>query len=74
MDSLTQLTFGAACGEAVLGPKVARVENTHPVPVRDERLKSRLDWQQLAWIWHRIWNPIPIRVSTFPGQPFVPIP
>lgn len=24
MDSLTQLTFGAACGEAVLGPKVGR--------------------------------------------------
>ena len=24
MDSLTQLTFGAACGEAVLGKKVGR--------------------------------------------------
>ena len=24
MDSLTQLTFGAACGEAILGQKVGR--------------------------------------------------
>ena len=24
MDSLTQLTFGAACGEAILGKKVGR--------------------------------------------------
>ena len=25
MDSLTQLTFGAACGEAILGKKVGRM-------------------------------------------------
>ena len=24
MDSLTQLTFGAACGEAILGKKIGR--------------------------------------------------
>ena len=47
--------------------KVARVENAQPVPVRDERLTSRLDWRQLAWIWHRIWNPILVPVFTSQG-------
>lgn len=46
--------------------KVARVENAHPIPVRDERLKSRLDWRQLVWIWHRIWEPVPVPASTSP--------
>jgi inner membrane protein len=40
---------------------VARAEKSHPVPVKDERLKTRQDWRGLGWIWERIWNPYPLR-------------
>jgi len=43
--------------------KVARLENSHAVPVKDEQLNTRQDWRLLIWIWRRIWNPVPVPMS-----------
>ena len=40
--------------------KVAQTANPHPLPVKDEKLKTRRDWQQLIWIWKRIWTPMTV--------------
>jgi inner membrane protein len=39
--------------------KVARLDDPHPTPIDDERLKMTQDWRGLAWVWRRIWNPLP---------------
>ena len=39
--------------------KVARLNDLHPYPIDDERLKSNLDWRHLVWVWKRIWNAMP---------------
>jgi len=39
--------------------KVARLDDPHPMPIDDERLKMTQDWRGLAWVWRRIWNPLP---------------
>ena len=39
--------------------KVAEAGNPHPLPVEDEQLRTRLDRDQLAWVWRRIWGPLP---------------
>jgi len=39
--------------------KVARLNNLHPKPIDDERLKSNLDWRHLVWVWERIWTVMP---------------
>jgi hypothetical protein len=39
--------------------KVARLNDSHPTPIADERLKTTRDWRGLAWVWARIWNPMP---------------
>ena len=41
--------------------KVARAGNPHPWPVEGEQLQADLDWNQLLWIWERIWKPMPGR-------------
>ncbi len=40
--------------------KVAKAANPHPLPVKDEKLKTRRDWRQLILIWKRIWTPMPV--------------
>jgi inner membrane protein len=39
--------------------KIAKVKNPNPIPIQDERLKTRPDFRRLDWIWKRIWNPMP---------------
>jgi inner membrane protein len=39
--------------------KVAKLNDLHPTPIDDERLKTKQDWRRLAWVWKRIWSPIP---------------
>ena len=39
--------------------KVARLNDQHSQPIDDERLKTNQDWRRLAWVWKRIWNPVP---------------
>jgi len=39
--------------------KVARLKDSHPVPINDKRLQTTQDWRGLSWVWKRIWNPIP---------------
>ena len=38
---------------------VARLNDSHPQPIDDQRLRTRQDWRGLAWLWKRIWNAIP---------------
>lgn len=38
--------------------KVAMAGDPHPSPVADEQLPADLDWNQLRWIWKRIWKPL----------------
>jgi len=40
--------------------KVAQAANPHPLPVKDQKLKTLQDWRQLIWIWKRIWTPMPV--------------
>jgi inner membrane protein len=42
--------------------KVARLGESGPVPVRDERLERDFSREQLAWVWRRIWEPVPAPV------------
>ena len=39
--------------------KVAGLNDLHPNPIDDERLKTNQDWRRLAWVWKRIWTPVP---------------
>lgn len=40
--------------------KVAEPANPHPLPTKDEKLKTRRNWDQLILIWKRIWAPMPV--------------
>ena len=55
---MTDLRMGAE-PDYVFRFKVARVENSRAVPIRDERLKTGLDPRSLTWVWKRIWAPMP---------------
>lgn len=39
--------------------KVAEVTSSGPAPVRDEQIQPDFRLAQLAWIWRRIWKPLP---------------
>jgi inner membrane protein len=39
--------------------KVARVADAVPVPTPDEQLDREFSLDQFAWVWRRIWEPIP---------------
>jgi inner membrane protein len=39
--------------------KVARLNDPHPIPVDDEKLKTTQDWRRLGWVWRRIWHSMP---------------
>jgi inner membrane protein len=56
--AMTDLRMGSE-PDYVFQFKVARLNDSHPTPVDDERLKTTQDWRRLAWVWARIWNSIP---------------
>ena len=39
--------------------KVARLNDSNPTPIDDERLKMPQGWRRLAWVWKRIWDSMP---------------
>jgi inner membrane protein len=55
---MTDLRMGSE-PDYVFRFKVARLNDLHPIPIDDERLKTNLDWRRLAWVWKRIWNDRP---------------
>jgi inner membrane protein len=55
---MTDLRMGSE-PDYVFQFKVARLDDWHPHPIDDERLKTTQDWGRLAWVWKRIWNPVP---------------
>jgi len=57
---MTDLRMGSE-PDYVFRFKVARVNDLHPSPIDDERLKTSQDWRRLAWVWKRIWNAMPER-------------
>jgi hypothetical protein len=38
--------------------KVARLEGSEILPVKDEQLETQIDRRQLGWVWKRIWKPM----------------
>jgi inner membrane protein len=57
---MTDLRMGSE-PDYVFRFKVARLNDLHPNPTDDERLKTNQDWRRLAWVWKRIWNAMPER-------------
>jgi len=57
---MTDLRMGSE-PDYVFRFKVARLNDLHPSPIDDERLKTNQDWRRLAWVWKRIWNAMPDR-------------
>ncbi len=57
---MTDLRMGSE-PDYVFRFKVARLNNLHPNPIDDQRLKTSQDWRRLAWVWKRIWSPMPER-------------
>jgi inner membrane protein len=55
---MTDLRMGSE-PDYVFRFKVARLNDRHPRPIDDQRLKTTQDWRRLAWVWKRIWNPVP---------------
>jgi inner membrane protein len=55
---MTDLRMGSE-PDYVFRFKVARLNDLRPTPIDDERLKIRQDWGGLAWLWRRIWSPMP---------------
>ncbi len=55
---MTDLRMGSE-PDYVFRFKVARLNDSHPTPIDDERLNTNQDWRRLAWVWARIWNSIP---------------
>ena len=56
--AMTDLRMGSE-PDYVFRFKVARLNDMHPSPIDDERLETNRDWRGLAWVWRRIWNPMP---------------
>jgi len=56
--AMTDLRMGSE-PDYVFRFKVARLNDSHPTPIDDKRLKTSQDWRRLAWVWARIWNSIP---------------
>jgi inner membrane protein len=55
---MTDLRMGSE-PDYVFRFKVARLNDQHALPIGDERLRTTPDWRRLAWVWKRIWNPVP---------------
>ena len=56
--AMTDLRMGSE-PDYVFRFKVARLNDSHPTPIADERLKTTQDWRRLALVWARIWNSTP---------------
>ena len=56
---MTDLRMGSE-PDYVFRFKVAKLEDLHPHPIDDEKLRTKMDWRGLAWVWKRIWNAMPI--------------
>jgi len=56
--AMTDLRMGSE-PDYVFRFKVARLNGSNVTPVEDERIKTTQDWGRLAWIWKRIWKPLP---------------
>jgi inner membrane protein len=56
--AMTDLRMGSE-PDYVFRFKVARLNDPHPTPIDDKRVKTTLDWRRLAWVWTRIWDPMP---------------
>ena len=56
--AMTDLRMGSE-PDYVFQFKVAQLNDSHAVPIDDERLETNRDWRGLAWIWKRIWAPMP---------------
>ena len=56
--AMTDLRMGSE-PDYVFRFKVARLKDSHPTPIDDERLKTTQDWRRLAWVWSRIWKSTP---------------
>jgi inner membrane protein len=56
--AMTDLRMGSE-PDYVFRFKVAKLNDSHPKPIADERLKTTQDWRRLVWVWKRIWSPIP---------------
>jgi inner membrane protein len=56
--AMTDLRMGSE-PDYVFRFKVARLNDPHPTPIDDQRLKTTQDWRRLAWVWRRIWNSMP---------------
>jgi len=55
---MTDLRMGSE-PDYVFRFRIAKLEDLHPYPLNDEMLSTSMDWWGLAWIWKRIWNPMP---------------
>ena len=56
--AMTDLRMGSV-PDYVFRFKVARLNDSHPTPIDDEKLQTTQDWRHLTWVWKRIWNAIP---------------
>ena len=56
---MTDLRMGAE-PDYVFRFAVAHVSNPHPIPMEARQLETQQDLRRLAWIWQRIWGPLPL--------------
>ena len=56
--TITDLRMGSE-PDYVFRFKVARLIDSNPTPIDDERLKTTQDWRRLSWVWKRLWSAIP---------------
>ncbi|MCF8128457.1 MAG: metal-dependent hydrolase [Deltaproteobacteria bacterium] len=56
--AMTDLRMGSE-PDYVFRFKVAGSNDSMPTPIEAERLTTIQDWGRLAWVWRRIWNPMP---------------
>ena len=52
---MTDLRMGAE-PSYVFRFKVGQMGNPHAVPTKSERVVDERNWEQLKWVWERIWN------------------
>jgi len=56
--AMTDLRMGSE-PDYVFRFKVARFNGSHLTAIDDDKLNTAQDWRRLAWVWARIWDPIP---------------
>ena len=43
--------------------KVAKVDGSNSIPIKDKRLNVPRNWNHLDWVWQRIWQPMPKTIN-----------